>query len=196
MRVFLPCLLLSGIVLHALPLRAADDTGQFAMKGAGFLPCKVYVLEREKRSNIYYMIGGWLEGYLSAHNKYSKETFDVTSFESLELLLRIMENHCKSNPGDRLYGVISAMIGKLDPKRLKNSSNRVEIKDGDRKTALYRETIRRIQEALKQRGLYKSEIDGKFTDRTKSAIIAFQSDLEYEMTGFPDQTTLWRLLRK
>lgn len=196
MRIRLVCLLTSGLFLFSAHLYAADDSGQFAMKGAGFLPCKVFVLEREKRSNIYYMIGGWLEGYISAHNKYAKETFDITSFESLELLLRIMENHCKANPGDRLYGVISAMVSKLDPKRLKNGSQRVEIKDGDRKTALYRETIRRIQQALKQRGLYKGEIDGKFTERTKSAIIAFQSDLEYEMTGFPDQTTLWRLLRK
>ena len=166
------------------------------MKGAGFLPCKVYILERERRSNVYYMIGGWLEGYLSAYNKYAEDTFDVTSFESLELLLLVLENHCKSNPTDRLYGVIDAMVDKLQPTRIKKSSKRVLIKEGDRKTALYRETIRRIQQALKARGLYKGEIDGRFTEQVKSAIIAFQSDLGFEMTGFPDQTTLWRLLRK
>ncbi|MDP6183766.1 MAG: peptidoglycan-binding domain-containing protein, partial [Gammaproteobacteria bacterium] len=181
MRLRFVCLLLSGLLLYPAQLRATDDTGKFAMKGAGFLPCKVFVLEREKRSNIYYMIGGWLEGYLSAHNKYSKETFDVASFESLELLLRILENHCKSNPEDRLYSVISSMVNKLAETRLKFSSQRVKIVEGERKTALYRETIRRIQQALKRRGLYKGEIDGKFTERTKSAIIAFQSDLEFEM---------------
>ena len=73
MRLRSVCLLLSGLFLFSAQLRAVDDSGQFAMKGAGFLPCKVFVLEREKRSKIYYMIGGWIEGYLSAYNKYSKE---------------------------------------------------------------------------------------------------------------------------
>jgi len=49
---------------------------------------------------------------------------------------------------------------------------------------------------LTRLGLYKDQIDGRFTDATKSALIAFQSDNNFEMTGFPDQTTLWRLLRK
>ena len=38
-------------------------------------------------------------------------------------------------------------------------------------------------------------VDGRFTDATRSALIAFQSGLDFETTGFPDQTTLWRLLR-
>lgn len=196
MRFPLVCLLIGGIALSSFQSLAADDTGKFAMKGAGFLPCKVYTLEREKRSNIYYMIGGWLEGYLSAHNKYAKDTFDVASFETLELLLRVIENHCKSNPDDRLYGVINSLVLKLADNRIKHASQRVQISEGERKTALYRETIRRIQSALQQRGLYKGKIDGRYTEQTKSALIAFQSNMNFELTGFPDQTTLWRLFRQ
>lgn len=184
------------LLLHSAVTIAADAKGDFALKGAGFLPCRIYVDEREKRSNIYYMISGWLEGYVSAHNKYTADTFDLTSFESLELLLRVMDNHCKSNPDDRLYSVINSIIIKLNPDRLQQASPRVEITEGDRKTVLYRETIRRMQAELTLLGLYKAEVDGRYTDATRSALIAFQSDLGFETTGFPDQTTLWRLLRK
>lgn len=183
-------------LLHTAVASAADESGEFALKGAGFLTCKTYVDERQKRSNIYYMIGGWLEGFVSAHNKYAAETYDVTSFESLELLLLIIDNHCKSSPQDQLYPVINSIIAKLHPDRLKHNSPMVEIAEGERKTALHRETISRIQAELARLGLYHAEVDGRFTDATRSAIIAFQSDIGFEKTGFPDQATLWRLLQK
>ena len=126
----------------------------------------------------------------------TKRVGRVTSFETLELLLLVMENHCKSNPGDRLYSVINSLVIKFHPDRLQRDSPRVVIEEGERKTILYRETIRRIQEELTRLGLFKGEVDGRFTDATRSALIAFQADLDFETSGFPDQTTLWRLLRK
>jgi hypothetical protein len=189
-------LVLCAVLLHAATAFAADDTGKFAMKGAGFLPCQVFVAEREKQSKIYYLIGGWIEGYIAAHNRYVENTYDVLSFETLELLLSVTQNHCQSNPDDRLHAVLGSMIAKLSPHRLQEESPKVEIAEGERKAQLYQETIRRIQTELARRGLYKNAIDGRFTDATRSALIAFQSDIDFEATGFPDQTTLWRLLRK
>ncbi len=183
------------IMFHSAAAFAADKTGSFALKGAGFLRCQIFVTEREKKSNIYYMIGGWVEGFISAHNKYVIDTYDVMSFESLELLLTVVQNHCQSNPNDRLYSVLNSMIIKVTPDRLRQDSPRIEIGEGKRKTILYRETIRRIQTRLAGRGLYKGRVDGVFTEDTKSALIAFQSDIGLETTGFPDHTTLWRLLR-
>jgi hypothetical protein len=174
---------------------AADSNSQFALKGAGFLPCQVFVQEREKQTNIYYMIGGWVEGYLSAHNRYAEDTYDIASFETLELLLSVLHNHCQSNPNDRLYTVVNSMVQQLHPDRIVAESPRVEVAEGEFTARLYRETIRRMQEKLAALGLYKGPVDGIYTDATRAAIIAFQSDLEFETTGFPDQTTLWRLFR-
>ena len=188
--------LLYGMLLHAIPVLAADSNGKFAMKGAGFLPCQVYVTEREKQSRTYYLIGGWIEGYIAAHNRYVEETYDVLSFESLELLLTVMQHHCASHPRDPLHAVLGSMLATLAPDRLRSESPKVEITEGERKARLYRETIQRMQSELTRRGLYKGAVDGRFTDATRSALIAFQSDVELEATGFPDQTTLWRLLRK
>lgn len=187
---------LFGLLLCAAGAFAADDGGKFAMKGAGFLPCQVFTAEREKKSATYYLIGGWVEGYITAYNKHVADTYDITSFESLELLLSVMQKHCESHPKDRLYPVLDAMLVTLNPDRLRRGSERVRIAEGKRKTVLYRETVRRIQAELSRRGLYKAAVDGRFTDETKSGIIAFQSDINFETTGFPDQATLWRLLRK
>jgi len=175
---------------------AADDAGRFAMKGAGLLPCGVYVRERERRSNAYYLIGGWIEGYISAYNRFAEATFDMLSFETSELLLAVIDEHCRSNPNDPLHGVLDGMLAKLAAQRIRSESPRVEIVEGERRTRLYRETVRRVQAALAGRGLYHGEVDGRFDDATRSAVIALQSDLGFETTGFPDQTTLWRLLRE
>ena len=72
----------------------------------------------------------------------------------------------------------------------------MKITEGERQATLRRETIRRMQAALARLDLYKGEADGRFTEETKSALMAFQSDLDFETTGFPDQATLWRLFRQ
>lgn len=188
-------LAICGLILQTTTAKAADNNDKFAMKGAGFLPCQVFMKARENRSNTYYMIGGWVEGYVSAHNRYASDTYDIMSFESLELLLNVIQNHCEANPGHRLHAVVNSIVVSLQPDRLRRESTRVRIADGVRKGTLRRETIRRVQSKLSERGLYKGKVDGRFTDKTKSALIAFQSDLEFETTGFPDQTTLWKLFR-
>jgi len=184
-----------ALLLQTGAAAAADHTESFAMKGAGFLPCQIYVKAREDKSNVYYMIGGWVEGYISAHNRYAEDTFDVLSFESLELLLTVIQTHCDANPGHRLHAVVNSIIASLQPDRLTEASPRVQITEGERKTTLHRETIRRVQDRLTGLGLYDAAVDGRYTEATKAALMAFQSDLNFETTGFPDQTTLWRLLR-
>jgi hypothetical protein len=190
--------IVGALVLGTLswPALAGDGSGRFAVKGAGTLPCKVLTAEREKKSNGYFLIGGWLEGYLSAHNRYVDDTFDITAFESTELLLAVLGDHCAKHPEDRLYPVVNALVAKLADDRLRSTSERVKVADGTRTTILYQATIRRIQETLAARQLYQGEADGTYSEATKAALAAFQKEIIFEATGFPDQATLWRLLRK
>lgn len=184
------------VLLSAVPAaQAADANNKFALKGAGFLPCQLFVAEREKRSNVYYLIGGWVEGYVSAYNQLAADTYDITSFETLELLLGVIDNHCRANANDPLYRVVASIVNQISADRIVAESPMVEITEGEAKTRLYRETVSRIQTELTRLGLYKDAIDGRWTDATRSALIAFQSDIGFEQTGFPDQATLWRLLR-
>lgn len=187
--------LLCAFAAAVPPSQAADSQQRFAMKGAGMVPCQLFVAEREKGSDAYYLMGGWVEGYLSAYNQMTPGVYDVLSFESTELLLKVIDGHCRSHPQDPLYGVVSAMLTELTPGALTEESTRVDIREGDRRVILYRTTIGRIQSALVELGLYHGVVDGRFTDETRAALIAFQSDIGFETSGFPDQATLWKLLR-
>lgn len=189
-------ILLVLLAAHTAGAGAADDSGQFALKGAGLLPCEVYAAERDKRSTTYYLIGGWVEGYVSGYNRFAADTYDITSYESLELLLNIMQQHCQKRPKDRLYPLVNSILADLHAKRIKSQVDSVEIKLGKRKTYLYRETIRRMQGELADRKLYQGSIDGRFSAETSKALAAFQTDIKFTATGFPDQATLWRLLRR
>ena len=181
-------------LLSSSATHAADSAGRFSVRGAGLLTCEVYLEERASRSDLYYLIGGWLDGYITGRNQYQSETYDVTTFESSELLLLIVENHCKSNPGDGLFAVVNSLLGKIHANRLKEGAASVTVEVGGRKTSLYVPTIARIQKALIDRGLLSGPPSGEFDEPTRVALAAFQSSVGYAPTGFPDQATLWKLL--
>ena len=193
MRKFILCAAL--FLIHGTNY-AADAQGGFSIRGAGLLSCDVYLKERAEQSKEYLMIGGWLDGYITGVNQYARETYDATSFESTELLTLIIENHCRKQPKDRLYTVVNSLLIKLQQDRLRSGSNLVQVKVGGRETILYKEVVRRMQQALNALGKYQGQADGQFNPPTQKALSEFQRDQKLEGTGFPDQTTLWRLLRQ
>jgi len=51
-------------------------------------------------------------------------------------------------------------------------------------------TLREVQTALRQSGLYQGKIDGKWGPLTKRAVTAFQQQKKLPATGTLDQQTL------
>ena len=186
--------LLIGL-LPALASRA-DVDGGFTIRGAGLLSCAVYTEEREKRSSAYYMIGGWLDGYITAINQYAPDTYDVASFESTELFTAIMDSHCQDNPEDRLFSVVNTLVTRITDDRLRTGSPFVNAQVGDRTTQLYQTVVRRMQAKLLSLGFYEGESTGQVDSATQAAVARFQESIDFNPTGFPDQMTLWRLLRR
>ena len=182
--------------LLAQSAHAADSAGKFSIRGAGLLSCKAYLEERAARSDLYFLIGGWLDGYITARNQFQPSTYDVTTFESSELLLLIMENHCKGHPQDGLFAVVNSLLGKIHAERLQQGAPFVNIRVGTRRTSLYEPTVARIQKALEAKGLLSDPATGEFDEPTRKALAAFQSSIGYESSGFPDQATLWKLLSR
>ena len=175
---------------------ASDTEGNFSIRGAGLLTCANLVAEREEQTRAYLMIGGWLDGYLTGMNQYASDTYDNSSFESTELFLAIMDKHCKDNPRDRLFSVVNTIMTRLHPDRIRKGSPLIPVQLGEYKTQLYQETIQRIQHALTERGHFKGKPTRKWDEHTERALTAFQAGAKLEPSGFLDQTTLWRLLRK
>lgn len=174
---------------------ASDQNGLFSIRGAGLLSCNTYVEEREKASDVYVMIGGWLDGYITAVNELSDSTFDVAPYATTELLTILIDRHCRNNPADILFSVTNSLLARLFDDRLRSSSAFVDVRVDLAQTRLYIDTILRIQRALVAKGLVEIEVTGQWDIATREGITSYQESVGLKGTGFPDQTTLWRLLR-
>lgn len=179
----------------ATPIQAADGTGQFALRGAGLLPCSIITRERAARSEIYRLAAAWAEGYLTGINQHRDATYDAVSFESTELLMAVVAEHCQSNPKDPLFGVLNSLFTKISPDRVQEKSPKLEITNGQLRTSLYVSVLMRTQDLLASYGHYSGDATGKYDEATVSALKAYQLSIGFEPTGFPDQATLWRLFR-
>ncbi len=192
-RLLLAALLVAAALVVA-PARAADSEGRFAVKGAGVASCGKFVDLRAEKSKSVFVFVGWLQGYLSAFNQFTDDTYDVVSWERTEILLRAIERYCEKNRDQKFYAAAAGLANSLMPTRLKTVSERVKATSGKESVTVYREVLRRAQVALADRGFYFGEADGLFGPNTRVGIEAFQRAEKIKVTGLPDQITLLRLL--
>jgi len=186
--------LLVAAAMAATPARAADGKGRFAVKGAGVASCGKFVDLRAEKSKSVFVFVGWLQGYLSAFNQFTDDTYDVVSWERTEVLLRAIERYCEKNRDQKFYAAAAGLANSLMPDRLKTVSERVKATNGKESITVYREVLRRAQAALADRGFYFGKADGLFGPNTRVGFEAFQRAEKIKVTGLPDQITLLRLL--
>ncbi len=182
--------------LAAAPaLRAADEAGHFSVRGAGLLSCKAYAVERASDSPTYLMVAGWVDGYITGVNQYATATYDATSFETTELLMVLLDQHCAEHPGDGVFAVINTLMGRMNDSRLISRSAMEKVRVGEYEAHLYVAVIERVQERLAELGHLQGPVTGRWNEATSSALMGFQAESDLQSTGFPDQKTLWQLLR-
>lgn len=185
------------IVFQCGTAGAADAEGRFAVKGAGLYDCARYAEAFKSKSATFFLFGGWMDGYLTALNEMQDDTFDVTAWESTDLLASMIEAHCRRNPDHNFFAVVRVLAKELSKTRLQQAAPLVSITHQDEDTViLYRDSVMRVQGALKAEGYYEGAIDGDYGERSRSAMRSFQRSLGLEETGLPDQGSLYRLLRE
>lgn len=186
--------LLCSVILLISPLSwSATAGGQYGVRGAALVPCSVFEQERRAQSELYRMLSSWIDGYISGVNQQAHGVFDVSSFESTELLSALLNEHCSKNPHNTLFSVVTLLVDKIAANQLPEYSEKITVTQGKRKVMLYRETLRRMQAKLSSSGLYKGEEDGIYSPQLKKSIMAYQKSINFNPSGFPDQLTLWRL---
>lgn len=185
----------ASIVLLASSISAAgaDADGGFSVHGAGLLTCRQFVKAREAHANAYYALAGWLNGYVTARNQFQSGTYDVLSFQSVPLLLAIIDQNCKANPTRSYFAVVNSLVGELAKSRIERSSPRVRVKVGTKVAVYYLEVIERMQDRLKRLGYYNQPRRAEFSEGLRKALADFQKDHGLPVDGFPDQPTLLTL---
>lgn len=184
-------------LLLAVPAaaQARDSENRFAAKGVGLTTCQWFTDARAERSNAYYMALGWIDGYVTGLNQTVEDTFDVASFENNEVFALMLDQNCRRHPTTPFFEMMRAMVRAIDDDRIREASPMVEARIGDNAVRIYRETLRRVQNALTDKGYYAGEVDGVFGQETQVALEAFQGDNRLKVTGLPDAVTLYALLR-
>jgi hypothetical protein len=173
---------------------AADSENRFAIKGAGAAKCSAFMQAYESRSNDAYLFAGWISGYITALNQHTADTFDLAPWQSTDVLMLLIRDLCGRKPEEQVYRAAGALASLLAPDRLTALGEVVEMKNGEHQATLHREIMKKVQERLKDQGLYKSTVDGSFGPATQKALEGFQEKRNLPKTGVADQQTLVLLM--
>jgi hypothetical protein len=193
--------------------RAATSKGEFAIEGAGLATCSAFVEARKSRGEFkqqaetktqasadavggvdaYARFIGWIEGYLTATNRYMGDTFDIAPWQTPEMYGVIIGDHCQKNPDERLYSVVMKVVTTLSQERMKEPSEQVSLSINGRGFLMYTEVIRRMQDALRKQGVYPGQVNGVWDKETQLGVAGYQAAVGLQDTGLPDPLTLWLL---
>jgi hypothetical protein len=169
---------------------AADADGHFAIKGVGLQSCADYLAAREAKSPQYHQFGGWMNGYLSATNRYEDDTFDLVPWQSTGMLAAWLAGACEKNRDAQFVRVVTLLVNALGEERLRARSALVEYETDEGTDYVYAEVLRRAQQRLVDAGLYEGPFNGQLDTATKDALSRFQAEQDLAATGLPDRRTL------
>lgn len=178
----------------AFTAQGADSGGKFAVKGAGAASCEAYNQSVRDKSPQFYQFAGWLNGYLTANNRFLEKTYDLVPWQSNGLLQVMLFNHCEKNPKQPYYAAVTAMIGSMMKERIQQRGELVLASNEGKTRPIYRSELLRVQQALvAEKLLHKSKVSGSYDEATKTALMAYQRKNKVGPSGLPDDATLMRL---
>jgi hypothetical protein len=180
--------------LLGLPAHAADNSGQFAIKGAGLQRCERFLDTWKEGGRDLALYGGWIEGYVTGINQHVGDVFDLAPWQTTETLLGLTKLACEQKPDQQFSLAFNQVVRLLLATPLTSISPVDTVGRRNVGTPIYREIVRRAEQKLADRGYDPGEIDGIFDGVTIEALLAFQRGEGLTETGLPDQPTLTRLL--
>lgn len=187
-------LLSAAVVLWPTDARAETKDHEFALEESGRATCVMYSRARNGSPQATARYIGFIEGYLTAANRYEPNTFDLTPWHTPEAFALILDEHCAKNPDEPLAMVAQRIVVAMMPMRLADKSDLVKIGEGSHQTTVYQRIIWRAQDELARRGLYRGKLDGADSPEFRSAVSQFQQLARLDPSGVPDVATLWVLL--
>lgn len=194
MRRWLSMASMAALLLAPQIASGADADGQFAVKGAGSLTCTELTAVIEKEPQNTFLLAGWMDGYLTAINQLTDGVVDHAPWQSVELLLDVLVNHCAANPDDPVVRATQIVLVAMRATRLTQKVEIETIQVGDQGSfQIDRESLRKAQQQLIALGYLAGGADGRYGPNTGAAIGKFQEASQLPVTNVPDQLTLFRL---
>ena len=118
---------------------AIDDQGRFYALGMGMKKCSGFVKLRDRRIENFtardYEIAGhvvehWVAGYMTAHNYYVADTYNVKGDASVEQVMEWLYEFCRSDQDEYFAEAVVALAESLHDKRVKIGSTAEAHQEG------------------------------------------------------------------
>lgn len=186
-------LVTAGLVAFAPLALAADEDGNFAVKGAGRLSCEQYLKIRAEKSRDYYITGGWIEGYVSGVNALQPKTYDATPWQTTELVLGLLARACEKNKEERITNLVNKYLSEVVNVRARTKTELLSVQSDGKGLLIYQEVLSMAQRRLEELGFEPGKTDGTPDARTLTALRAYQTKKGIKVTSLPDQLTLLNL---
>ncbi|ARE84376.1 putative peptidoglycan binding domain protein [Roseovarius mucosus] len=174
--------------------QTADANGNYALRGAGSIPCSDYVTAIANDPAQAQVFVAWMAGYITARSRTAEDTFDVLPLISGADVAGLMRVVCVQNGDATFENAIDAALTLFAPARVKLDSPLLALEHNGRTISIREATLAEVQTALTGEGLYSSTVDGAFGPGTRTAIEQFQASRGLQVTGLPDADTLVALL--
>jgi hypothetical protein len=131
------------VVVATSPLYAIDSNNRYFAYGVGQRSCEDYVKFREKRletleqqhqrftkDELYEIVDKivehWIAGFLTAHNLYVSDTYDVAGKAKMDELKTRLEKSCRANPKQHFAEAVITLVQELHPQRVKAESSTIK----------------------------------------------------------------------
>jgi hypothetical protein len=126
----------TALVIGSATLQAIDSNNRYFAYGLGQRSCDDYVNFREKKlealekpherytkDELYEIVDRivehWIAGFLTAHNLYVSDTYDVAGKSNMNDLKARLEKSCRSNPKQPFAQAMISVVQQLNPQRVK-----------------------------------------------------------------------------
>lgn len=197
--------------IWAMPATAADADGSYAIRGIGALTCGAFldimatVVRTAEADGArpegsadaitrFIAIEGWIDGYVSAHNRFTPNVYDAAPMFTTPDVVGILAKGCPANPDLAVAAAMPSILSGLAGASVTTRPTMITVGEGEQARQVPQEIVRSAQRALNARGLYQSGIDGVFGPGTQSGLRSFQEAEGLGVTGTLDQATIARLL--
>ncbi len=138
------CVVLTIILLGVAAtsnLYAIDKNNRYFAYGVGQRSCEDYIKFREKRletleqqhprytkDELYEIVDKivehWIAGFLTAHNLYVSDTYDVLGKLTMNDVKARLETNCRANPKEYFAEAMIAVVQQLNPQRVRAESGK------------------------------------------------------------------------
>lgn len=173
--------------------QAADQNGNFVLRGAGSQPCTALVASinsRDKTASTTYL--AWAQGYLSANNRLLKGTFDVMPTQGPGDFLGVIKAICDKAPQMPVENAANQAVLILRPLHQATDAPIVKLAHKGKTAEIRATVLAQLETKLIGRGLLRGEATAKPSGELYAAIEKFQTSERLTVTGLPDLATLLR----